>query len=186
MWSSHFIRHLIKIWRYSPKCYKNTPEWAHSGCNRSFNRAQWIWYAVNDLRRKSAICRTINLEFFGFFQWKQQQNILETTLGIDIQSQNEGDSEFLHKAHDILDITARRFFQPWIQPKLLFQLSKHAKPFYSGVDYLNKLLVNVSIYALLQIWLTKKCPSVTLFHLHLDLAIRNEKSRIRKGAVIPK
>lgn len=71
-------------------------------------------------------------------------NDIETTLGISIQSQNEENSEFLHKAHYILDITARRFFQPWIQPAFLFRLSKFAKPFYSSVNYLNKLLIDVS------------------------------------------
>lgn len=70
--------------------------------------------------------------------------ILETTLGLDIQAQ--GNSELLHQAHTLLDITARRFFQPWIQPSFLFRLSKFAAPFYAGVDYLNKLLTNVSAY----------------------------------------
>lgn len=80
---------------------------------------------------------------------KQYYLFLETTLGISIQSQNEENSEFLHKAHDMLDITARRFFQPWIQPAFLFRLSKYAKPFYSSVDFLNKRLADVSTAYLL-------------------------------------
>lgn len=70
--------------------------------------------------------------------------LLETTLGIDIQSQVEEQSEFLHRANDLFDIAARRFFQPWIQPKFLFRLSKFAKPFYVGVRYLDNLLIDVS------------------------------------------
>lgn len=69
----------------------------------------------------------------------------ETTLGYNIQSQAEEDSEFLHKTHVILDVTARRFFQPWIQPALLFRLSKHSKPFYRSVKYLNKFLSDVRL-----------------------------------------
>lgn len=69
----------------------------------------------------------------------------ETTLGYNIQSQAEEDSEFLHKTHVILDVTARRFFQPWIQPAFLFRLSKHSKPFYRSVKYLNKFLSDVRL-----------------------------------------
>lgn len=89
---------------------------------------------------------------------------LETTLGIDIQSQSEEDSEFLHKAHDILDITSRRFFQPWIQPAFLFRLSKYAEPFYTSVDYLNKFLVNVGVHLIQLVLIAiNECP--TSFHL---------------------
>lgn len=60
-----------------------------------------------------------------------------------MQSQLQDDPAFLNNAHTILDVTARRFFQPWIQPAFLFRLSKYAKPYYHSVDVLNTLLKNV-------------------------------------------
>ncbi|XP_031617885.1 probable cytochrome P450 313a4 [Contarinia nasturtii] len=66
--------------------------------------------------------------------------ICETTLGLEIKTQSEENPAFLHNAHTILGITAQRFFQPWIQPAMLFRLSKYSKPFYHSVDILNKLL----------------------------------------------
>lgn len=68
---------------------------------------------------------------------------LETTLGLDIQTQSQDNNKFLKCAHDILGITAQRFFQPWIQPAMMFRLSKYAKPYYEGVHLLNTLLADV-------------------------------------------
>lgn len=60
-----------------------------------------------------------------------------------MKSQSEENPDFLHNAEQILGITAQRFFQPWIQPAMLFRLSKYAKPYYHAVDVLNKLLQEV-------------------------------------------
>lgn len=62
-----------------------------------------------------------------------------------MNSQSEENPDFLHNAEQILGITAQRFFQPWIQPAWLFRLSKYAKPYYHGVNVLNKLLEKVNI-----------------------------------------
>lgn len=70
---------------------------------------------------------------------------VETTLGLDMNSQSEENPDFLHNAEQILGITAQRFFQPWIQPAWLFRLSKYAKPYYHGVNVLNKLLEKVDV-----------------------------------------
>lgn len=77
--------------------------------------------------------------------------MLETTLGVNVNSQSEENSLFLHEAHIILDVTARRFFQPWIQPSFLFRISKHSKPYYRGVNYLNKFLreVRMTLYIII-------------------------------------
>lgn len=72
-------------------------------------------------------------------------SILETTLGLDIQTQLQENPQFLNNAHTILNVTARRFFQPWIQPAMLFRLSNYAKPFYHSVGILNKLLEEVNL-----------------------------------------
>lgn len=69
--------------------------------------------------------------------------ICATTLGLDIQTQAKENHEFLQNTHNILGITAQRFFQPWIQPAWLFRLSKYSKPFYESVHALNKLLADV-------------------------------------------
>lgn len=69
--------------------------------------------------------------------------IVETTLGLDIKTQTQENPEFLHTAHRILDITSRRFFQPWIQPKILFWLSKYHNIFHKSVNALNTLLRDV-------------------------------------------
>lgn len=69
----------------------------------------------------------------------------ETTLGLDMKSQSEEHPYFLHNAEKILGITAQRFFQPWIQPAMLFRLSKYAKPYYDAVNVLNNLLKNVNL-----------------------------------------
>lgn len=69
--------------------------------------------------------------------------IVETTLGLDIKTQTQENPEFLHTAHRILDITSRRFFQPWIQPRVLFWLSKYHNVFHKSVNALNALLKDV-------------------------------------------
>lgn len=68
---------------------------------------------------------------------------LETTLGMEMKSQSEEHPYFLQNAEKILGITAQRFFQPWIQPGVLFRLSKYAKPYYQAVDVLNSVLKKV-------------------------------------------
>lgn len=73
------------------------------------------------------------------------QTFTETTLGYSIHSQSNENSEFLQRTHVILDVTARRFFQPWIQPSFLFRLSKFSKPYHSCVNYLNKFLEDVCL-----------------------------------------
>lgn len=60
-----------------------------------------------------------------------------------MEIQKQDDPTFLHQAHSILDITARRFFQPWIQPQPLFWLSKYHKIYKDSVYQLNKLLQEV-------------------------------------------
>lgn len=67
----------------------------------------------------------------------------ETTLGLDIQTHKGHDSKFLRTAHDILSITAQRFFQPWIQPSAFFWLSKYFTIFQNAVNDLNALLEQV-------------------------------------------
>lgn len=62
-----------------------------------------------------------------------------------MKSQSEENPDFLHNAEQILGITAQRFFQPWIQPAMLFRLSKYSKPYYHSVNVLNKLLEKVNL-----------------------------------------
>lgn len=127
------------------------------------------------------------IDIHDFCFYKSFFLFLETTLGIDIQSQNEEHSEFLHKVHHILDITARRFFQPWIQPAFLFRLSKYAKPYYSSVEYLNKRLADVSTCKTNSGYSARNVlPRNYICHLSSIslLVIRIEKGRIRNRFII--
>lgn len=69
----------------------------------------------------------------------------ETTLGLKAETQTQDDPPFLKNTHNILSITAQRFFQPWIQPKYLFQLSTLYKTFRNSVHVLDQLLTEVYI-----------------------------------------
>lgn len=62
-----------------------------------------------------------------------------------MQTQTEKNLDFLHAAHIILVTTGLRFFQPWIQPKMLFRLSKHYKGFSDSVAKLVKVVDEVSV-----------------------------------------
>lgn len=72
-------------------------------------------------------------------------HLTETTLGYEVKTQTQKNPVLLHTAHSILDITARRFFQPWIQPPWLFWLSKHHDIYRKSVHALNVFIENVGI-----------------------------------------
>lgn len=56
-----------------------------------------------------------------------------------MNTQTENNLDFLNAVHNLMEITGKRFFQPWIQPKMLFRLSKY----YATFARCNKLLATI-------------------------------------------
>lgn len=98
----------------------------------------------------------------------------ETTLGLDIQTQAQENHQFLQNAHNILGITAQRFFQPWIQPAILFRLSKYAKPYYDSVHVLNTLLADVIHF----FYTSSNHGMILLIYIFVISALQIKKGRI--------
>lgn len=57
--------------------------------------------------------------------------------------QNSEDLEFFHAAHDVTTIISKRFLFPWIQPDLLFRISRYYNTFCKAVNVLNSTVNKV-------------------------------------------
>lgn len=76
------------------------------------------------------------------FRFENDQST-ETTLGLKMNTQTEKNLDFLKAAHQLMEITGKRFFQPWIQPKVLFRMSKYYTKFNKSVNKLATLVDEV-------------------------------------------
>lgn len=52
--------------------------------------------------------------------------------------QETGELEFFHATDDITSIISKRFLLPWIQPDILFRMSRYYNTFCSAVNIMNK------------------------------------------------
>lgn len=62
-----------------------------------------------------------------------------------MEIQRSKDPALLHAAHNLLSVIGKRFFQPWIQPELLFRISKHFKVFYDSREVIDNTVKKVII-----------------------------------------
>lgn len=76
-------------------------------------------------------------------EFKIEIKLSETTLGLKMNTQTEENLDFLKSAHLFMEITGKRFFQPWIQPKMLFRMSKYYTEFHKSKKILETLVGKV-------------------------------------------
>lgn len=76
-------------------------------------------------------------------EFKIELKLSETTLGLKMNTQSEENLDFLKAAHRFMEITGKRFFQPWIQPKMLFRMSKYYTEFHKSKKILATLVEKV-------------------------------------------
>lgn len=78
--------------------------------------------------------------------FKVHRNIfIETTLGVKMEVQKDKNSEMLKSAHFVLKTCGKRFFLPWLQPEILFYLSKFYVPHHKAIDYLERTVSKVKL-----------------------------------------
>lgn len=77
---------------------------------------------------------------------KIELNSSETTLGLKMNTQTEKNSDFLRAVRNVMEITGKRFFQPWIQPKMLFRMSKYYTEFIKDGSIIKSLVNEVCKY----------------------------------------
>lgn len=71
---------------------------------------------------------------------------IETTLGMESNTQSGNNMDFFKAAHNVLEITGKRFFQPWIQPHFLFRISKYFPTFNKSVTIVSSFVNKVSAF----------------------------------------
>lgn len=73
-------------------------------------------------------------------------DLSETTLGLKMNTQTEKNLDFLRAVRNVMEITGKRFFQPWIQPKMLFRMSKYYTEFIKDGSIIKSLVSEVCKY----------------------------------------